>query len=259
MNETRVKAKIKEGKMAISASVDMTDPALVEIIGLAGYDAVWIDTEHSEFDFKLIEEMVRAADAVGITAIVRAQENNPKTIGRIRDMGAGGIYIPHIQGREDALAVVKAVRYAPLGRRGMSGPSRAMQYGAIPMAEHRTTSNSEILVTVMVEDKEVFPEVEGIASVDGLDFVSVGPACLSLSLGVEPGDPKLKKAIEDIAATVRRVGKAKMAMFLDHAVLPLNARQLQELGVVLAHAGGAKYRLLSSFREQLQGYQAQLS
>jgi len=259
MRESRIKAKIKEGKMAISASVDMVDPALVEIIGLAGYDAVWIDTEHSQFDFKLVEEMIRAADAVGIDAIVRPQENNPKTIGRYLDMGAAGIYIPHIQGRADALAAVQAVRYAPLGKRGMSGPSRAMQYGAIPMTEHKITSNEEVLITVMVEDKEVYPEVEAIASIDGLDFVSVGPACTSLTLGVEPGDPQIRKAIEGIAATVRRVGKAKMAMFLDHGVMPLNAKELQDLGVAFAHAGGSKSRLLSSFREQLKEYRAQLA
>ena len=99
MNETRVRAKIKEGQMPILAMADMADPALVEIIGLAGYDAAWIDTEHSAFDFKLVEEMIRAADAVGIDAIVRIPENNPKTIGRVLDMGAEGIFIPHIKFR----------------------------------------------------------------------------------------------------------------------------------------------------------------
>ena len=259
MKETRIKAKIKEGQMAFMASVDMADPALVEIIGLAGYDAVFIDIEHSAFDFKLVEEMIRAADAVGIDAIVRPQENNPKTIGRFLDMGAAGIYIPHIQGREDALAAVRAVRYAPLGKRGMSGPSRAMQYGAIPMTEHRITSNEEVLITVMVEDKEVYPEVEAIASIDGLDFISVGPACLSLSLGVGPGDPKLKKAMEDIVAGVRRGGKAKLSLNLGHSVLSMNAAQLRELGCNFAKVGGSSPFLLKDFQEQLQEYRAQLS
>jgi len=260
MKETRVKAKIKEGQMAFMASVDMADPALVEIIGLAGYDAVFIDIEHSAFDFQLVEEMIRAADAVGIDAIVRIPENNPKTIGRVLDMGAEGIFIPHIKGREDALAAVQAVRYAPLGKRGMSGPSRAMQYGAVPMAEHKKTSNNEIMLTVMIEDKDVIPEAEAIASVDGLDFICVGPSCMSLSLNVGPDDPKLLKALEDISAAVRKADKAKMGgLALNHSVLPMNAAQLRELGAVYAMVGGASSRLLSSFREQLKEYRAQLS
>ncbi|MFC1929848.1 HpcH/HpaI aldolase/citrate lyase family protein [Chloroflexota bacterium] len=260
MKETRIKTKIKEGQMAFMATVDMADPALVEIIGLAGYDAVFIDIEHSAFDFQLVEEMIRAADAVGIDAIVRVPENNQKTIGRVLDMGAEGIRVPHIKGREDALAAVQAVRYAPLGKRGMAGPSsRAMQYGAVSMAEHKKTSNDEIVLIVMIEDKEVIPEAEAIASIDGLDFVSVGAACLSLSLGVGPGDPKLKKAMEDIAAGVRRGGKAKLSLNLDQSVLPMNAAQLRELGCNFAKTGGALSPLLKGYKEQLQEYRAQLA
>ena len=120
-------------------------------------------------------------------------------------------------------------------------------------------SNDEILLIVMIEDKEVISEAEAIASIDGLDFVSMGPACLSLSLGVGPGDPKLKKAMEDIVAGVRRGGKAKLSLNLDHAVLPVSVVQLRELGCNFVKVGGAFSPLLKGFRKQLQEYRAQLS
>ena len=260
MRENRLKTRIREGKLAIGTYAGLADPALVEIIGLAGFDAAFIDTEHSAFDFKLVEEMVRAADLVGITAIVRVPENNPKTILRVLDMGAQAIQVPHVRNRDDAVAAAKAVRYAPLGERGMAGASRASGYGTISRAEHVATSNSEILLLAMIEDKEAISNLDGIAAVDGVDLIAVGPADLSQSLGVSDSrDPRLRSAIEEISATLLRVGKAKMAIPLGHPAFPVNVGQLQKMGVAYANCGPAVVpRLLNSYRQQVQEIQSQL-
>ncbi len=166
MRENRIKAKIREGKLAIGTYAGLADPALVEIIGLAGFDAAFIDMEHSAFDFKLVEEMARACDVVGISSLARVPDNNPKTILRILDMGVQGIQVPHIKNSDDALAVVRAVRYAPLGERGMGGSTRATRYGAVPLNEHIVTYNSEIILAVMVEDMEAIRQLEDIATIE---------------------------------------------------------------------------------------------
>ena len=80
MRENRVKAKIRQGKLALGTYVGLADPALVEIIGLAGFDAAFIDMEHTAFDLKTVQEMARACDLVGITSLVRVPDNNPKFI-----------------------------------------------------------------------------------------------------------------------------------------------------------------------------------
>ena len=260
MRENRVKAKIREGKMAIGTYVGLADPALVEVIGLAGFDAAFIDTEHSAFDFKLVEEMIRAADLVGITAIVRVPENNPKTFLRILDMGAQAIQVPHIKSREDAIAAVKAMRYAPLGERGMAGASRASGYGTISRAEHVATCNSETMVIVMVEDQEAISDLEGIASVDGVDLVAVGPSDLSQSLGISDSrHPRLRSTIEEISTTLLKVDKAKMAIPLGHPAFPVDVAQLQKMGVAYTNCGPAVVpRLLNSYRQQVQEIKAQL-
>ncbi|MFC1859963.1 HpcH/HpaI aldolase/citrate lyase family protein [Chloroflexota bacterium] len=260
MRENRVKTKMREGKLAIGAYAGLADPALVEIIGLAGFDAAFIDTEHSAFDFKLVEEMIRATDLVGITSIVRVPENNPKTILRILDMGAQAIQVPHIKNKEDAIAAAKAVRYAPLGERGMAGASRATRYGTVPMTEHMATSNSEILLIVMVEDKEALNELEGIASVDGVDLVAIGPADLLQALGISDShDPRIMSTIDDISATLLRVGKAKMTIPLGHSSFPLDAAQLQQMGVAYTNCGpGTASLLLRSYRQRVEEIRAQL-
>ena len=50
MIKNRVKETISRGELAIGTYVSLADPAVVEIIGLAGYDAAFIDMEHTAFE-----------------------------------------------------------------------------------------------------------------------------------------------------------------------------------------------------------------
>jgi 4-hydroxy-2-oxoheptanedioate aldolase len=254
--KNKVKEKIRQGKLAIGTYVYLTDPAVVEIIGLAGFDAAFIDMEHSAFDFQLI----RACDLVGITSIVRVPDNNPKTILRVLEIGAQGIQVPHIAGKDAALDVVKAVRYAPLGERGMGGATRARRYGTVPSNVHIATSNSEILLIVMVEDMTAVSELEDIASIEGLDLIAIGPSDLAQSLGIfDSKDVRLKETIEEIAETIKRVGKAKMTFPINNPTFPLGAAELQRMGVAYTNCNPDDVsRLLNSYRQQVQDIRDQL-
>jgi len=260
MRENRVKANMRQGKLSIGSHVGFTDPAMVEIIGLAGFDAVFIDMEHHTLDFGLVEEMGRAADLVGIVSLVRVPDNNPTTILRLLDAGIQGIQVPHIRNREDAREAVKAVRYAPLGERGMSGVSRASRYGSVPLREHIASSNEQVLLSVMVEDREALDDIEGIASLDGLDLVVIGPSDMSQALGVQgPEDPRLLETVERVAATLRQIGKARLAFQMGHPALPLGPTQLQAMGVVYSNCAPPPYRrMMESLRQQVDQIRSQL-
>ena len=155
----------------------------------------------------------------------------------------------------------EAVRHAPLGERGMGRSTRAARYGSISMKEHIETSNAEIVLIVMVEDKKAIDEIADIAAIDGLDLVAIGPSDLSQALGVSGKDePLLKQTIEDIATTLKRVGKAKMTFPLNHTAYPLNVTELQRLGVAYCNAGPPDFqRLLGSYQEQVKEIKRQLS
>src|SRR6185369_1477209 len=153
MQTNRVKKILNEGGLALGTYTGgIADPQIVEIIGHAGFDAAFIDMEHTSFHLRDVQLMVMAAERVGITPIVRTPGFDPAFILRLLDMGVQGIQVPHISDAQAAREAVKAVRYAPLGDRGMAGASRASDYGAIPMREHLEQSNREITLAVMVED-----------------------------------------------------------------------------------------------------------
>ena len=204
MRENRVKKVIREGGLAVGTYVSLADPQVVEIIGLAGFDAAFIDMEHTGFDLPLIGEMTRAADVAGVTSMVRVPDNDAKLILRLLDMGAEGIIVPHVDGVEGAKRAVEAVRYPPLGDRGGAGGTRAARFGTVSWTEHVRQSNDQIVLSVMAEDDKALAEVEEIA---------------------------------EIAEIVKRVGRARLSIPMNHAALPLGPKDLLDLGVGYTHVG----------------------
>src|SRR6201982_2384827 len=173
MKENRVKRILAEGGLALGTHVGgIADAQIVEIIGHAGFDAAFIDMEHTSFDLRDIQLMVMAAERVGITPIVRTPGFDPAFILRLLDMGVQGIQVPHVSDPETAREAVRAVRYPPEGERGMAAGSRAADFGKIPLLEHMARSNKEVLLACMIEDMEAGEQIEELAAVDGVDLLA---------------------------------------------------------------------------------------
>ena len=255
MMENRVKRILREGGLAFGAYVGgIADPQIVEIIGHAGFDAAFIDLEHTSFDLRDVQLMVMAAERMGIAPIVRTPGFDPAFILRLLDMGVQGIQLPHIDNAEMARAAVRAVRYAPLGERGMMAGSRAADFGKVPAAEHMARSNREITLAIMIEELSALDEIDAIASTEGVDLVVVGPADMSRALGVagQSNHPKLVATIDRVAAAVRKSGVTRLALPMNNPVFPRDAAQLRELGVGYANCSPApEARLLRSFQSQI--------
>jgi 4-hydroxy-2-oxoheptanedioate aldolase len=141
MRENRVKRILSEGRLALGTHVGgIADPQIVEIIGLAGFDAAFIDMEHTSFDLRDIQLMVMAAERVGITPVVRTPGFDPAFILRLLDMGVQGMQVPHVSSADTAREAVKAVRYPPQGERGMAAASRAADFGKVRLLDHMAAS-----------------------------------------------------------------------------------------------------------------------
>lgn len=254
MQENRVKRIMRDGGLALGTHVGgIPDPQIVEIIGLSGFDAAFIDMEHTTLDLHDVQACVMAAERVGITPIVRTPGFDPAFILRLLDMGVQGVQVPHVSDPDTARAAVSAVRYAPDGDRGMAAGGRAADYGKIPLLEHMASSNREVLLACMIEDMEAVERIDEIAAVPGVDLLAVGPSDLSRSLGVSghPDHPRLVAAIHRVREAVKKGAGCRLAIPLNHAALPRNAAQLRELGVGYTNcAPTPEARLLRSMTEQ---------
>jgi len=213
----RVKQRVLDGKTVLGFVCRTLSPAVVEIIGLSGFDFVWIDMEHTGADFTTIEDCCRAADAADIESLVRVPDMNPSNILRALEVGAGIVNVPQVGDRAEAEAVVRAAKYAPIGERGYCASSRGTRYGFLGNAQTTfAAANERTMTMVQIESARGVANAQEICSVPGLDAIFVGLADLSQSLGVsgQLDHPDLIEAARSVLRTSKAAGKAS-AMLVD--------------------------------------------
>ena len=195
----------------VAAGVGLTfaAPQLVELCARAGFHWALLDCEHGVFSPEALEQACIAGDAVGLPLMVRPANARPETILAALDRGAAGVQVPHVATAAQAAAVVRAVKYAPLGERGLGTSVRAAGYGVdLDVAAYVARANHDTLVCVQIEDREGLGNVAEIAAVPGVDVLFVGPMDLSQALG-HPGDltrPDFRREVERAFGAARDAG-----------------------------------------------------
>jgi 4-hydroxy-2-oxoheptanedioate aldolase len=182
-------------------------PGLVgaEAVARLGFDFVCADLQHGAVGEEAVLPVIQAVALGGSRPIVRVRWNEPGAIGRALDAGAEGVVVPMVNSPAEAEAVVRAVRYPPLGVRSF-GPFAA----SLRRERYAGTANDVLATIPMIETADALRRLDDILSVDGVDAVYVGPADLSLSLGLPPGNnddrTEFSEALAAIAAACRRHG-----------------------------------------------------
>jgi 4-hydroxy-2-oxoheptanedioate aldolase len=211
MKVNKVKAKIGTGQKSFGAVFHFPSLHLLEMVGLMGFDHIFIDGEHGVFTLKDIEEMCMLADRMGVTVLARVPNNHPSTILQFLDRGVMGILGPHIVTRQDVEALVKACKFAPQGIRSFTGP-RVTDYRIDDKVDLRTlmkSANEQVMVSALIEDAKALENLPDILKVEGLDTLSFGPNDLAQSLGYvgQPDHPENVKAMKKAADQIRAAGK----------------------------------------------------
>jgi len=152
--ENYLKRTLNEGKVVFGPFMKFTDPAAVEIMGFAGFDFVIIDAEHGPISMENAQNMIRAAESVNVTPIIRVGNNDESFILRALDIGAQGIEIPQINSKPDALRAVKSVKYSPQGERGVCRYVRAANYSSTDKFEYFKSANDETMIIAHIEGVE---------------------------------------------------------------------------------------------------------
>lgn len=205
-----IRSRLARGECVFGTFLKISSLASVEAVGLSGFDFCIIDLEHGPFSFERAENMVRAAEIVGLSAIIRTFDARPQTLVRALDTGCEGVLVPNLRSRREAENVVHAARFHPLGGRGMDPFARAARYGTIPKADYFAKANRDTLVGVMIEGMEGLQNLQEIVTVEGLDLIFVGPYDLSQSVGV-PGEvqaPAVQDRVAEIVDVARTAGVA---------------------------------------------------
>jgi len=229
VQHNRAKKKLATGKPISVIAPGYSSAGLVELLGRMGFDGIFIDCEHGPAGWEEVENMVRAAELVDATPIVRVQSNDPSTITRAFDRGAGGVQVPHINTRAQAEAAVRAAKFAPLGHRGYAGGRSALGV----KGNFTSHANEETMVVAMLEEVEALKNLDDILKVEHIDAFFIAPGDLSQSMGY-PGHldhPDVQAAVHDAVRRTRDAGRAPGVLTTNAA----SARRYLDLGALLIY------------------------
>jgi len=194
------------GDAALGGWLTVPSSMSAEIMAHAGFDWLCLDMQHGLIDFPELLHMLQGISSTDTVPLVRVPRNEPGIIGRVLDAGAWGVVVPMVNSPEEAHAAVTACRYAPDGARSY-GPLRANYYAGF---DYFARANREVTCVVMVETRQAVDKVDEIAAVPGVDTIYVGPADLSVTLGLEPRpdnlDERFTLSLDRVMAACRRHG-----------------------------------------------------
>lgn len=176
------KQRLLAGERMVGYEVDLCDPCISEMVGQAGFDYIWIDTEHSAMDYHTVLMHIIACKAGGSASVVRIPWNEPYLAKRVLEMGPDAIIFPMVHTAAEAEKAIDSCLYPPLGSRGF-GPRRACQYCAEDLFQYIAEAPDRMARIIQIESAQGVKELEGMLKIPYLDAVIVGPCDLSGTIG----------------------------------------------------------------------------
>ncbi|MDX2379768.1 MAG: aldolase/citrate lyase family protein [Acidimicrobiia bacterium] len=219
---TPIRTRWRDGEATLGGWLSIPSPVSAEITARAGFDYVCVDTQHGAIEYSDAVPIIQAILLGGSSPIARVPWNEPGIIGKMLDAGAHGVIVPMVNSVAEAEAVVQSCRYAPVGSRsfgpGLAAPRLDSSY--VEWAQEN------IAVIPMIETVQAVEALDDILAVDGIDAVYVGPADLSLTLGLPPGNNDDATSFTDaLEAVVSACAKAGVVAGI-HSTGSLTQRRL---------------------------------
>lgn len=190
--------------------VEFATPGIGHIVKSAGCDFVLFDMEHSGFGYETVKSALRYFEAAGVAVIVRVPSKDYHDIARGMDVGIEGLMIPMVGSPAEVRHILDAMKYHPLGRRGVALQIAHDRYRPGSVAEKFADANRRTMFFCLIETAEGIENVEAIAAIDGVDCIWIGHFDLSVSLGI-PGqfdNPIFTGAMDRAIAAAKASGKA---------------------------------------------------
>ena len=231
------KQALSQKRAQIGLWVGLADHYTTEICAGAGFDWLLLDGEHAPNDLRtLLQQAQVVAGYPGTHSIARVPVGHGNIgtalIKQYLDLGFQTLLVPMVDTPQQATEIVRAMRYPPLGIRGMGG-ARASRWGRI--ANYPKEANGQVCLLVQAESLAAIDNIEAIAAIDGVDGIFIGPADLSAAMGHvgELTHPEVQATIDKAIARIVKTGKAAGILTADEAL----ARKYLSLGATFVAVG----------------------
>ncbi|MCU1275264.1 MAG: hypothetical protein JWO48_2695 [Bryobacterales bacterium] len=201
MRSNLVKQNLRAGKLQLGTGFgQFRSPEIPKMLVAAGFQWAFLDTEHGGFDLETVQDICRVSVMAGLCPIVRVAELQYSLVARALDCGAQGIIFPRVEQPELLERAVSWTKFPPAGVRGYGLTGVQVDYEPFSFTEIIEHMNANSMVVLQIETRRALEAREELLAVPGIDAVMIGPADLSISLGV-PGEfqhPKMVEAMEAV-------------------------------------------------------------
>jgi 2-dehydro-3-deoxyglucarate aldolase len=227
------KRDLLAGKKLIGCWSSLSNAITTEVLGVAGFDWILLDGEHSPNDMSTYIPQLMALKDSPSAPVVRPASNNPVEMKRMLDAGFYNFLVPFVESVEEANMAVAATRYPPQGMRGVSVSQRSNRYGTV--ADYFKGANDQMCVMVQIESVAGVAAARAIAELDGVDCLFVGPSDLAAGLGHlgNANHPDVQATIAAVFADAKAAGKPSGIL----APVEADARRYMAMGATFVAVG----------------------
>lgn len=246
MRKSKTLSKLRSGQTARICGLGHFIPAFLKHAAHFGFDCIWLDNEHRVMQQREVQALLAYFHLFDIDCMLRPPTLERTRLYRYFEDGATGLMIPFVSTAEKARELVQAVKFPPIGDRGLDGAGLDSDFYLRGDEGYTDRANAETFLVVQIETPEAVENVEEIAAVEGVDGLFVGPADLSLRLRTGDSSLTLESATERVAAAAARHGKAWGRPVADQEQL----QALHAQGARLLAYGGEFQAILNLLRER---------
>lgn len=252
MRPSKTLARIRNHQMVRMCNLGHYIPAFVKQAAHYGFDCIWLDLEHRNFTDREVQALLAYSHLHNIDIMVRTPTREKTKLYRYLEDGAAGLMVPLVNTAVEARQLVDAVKFPPLGERGLDGAGLDGDFYLCDPTEFVREANRETFLVVQIETPEAVRNVDEIAAVPGVDALFVGPGDLGLRLRLDPSQGTLEAAYEQTAAACKRHGKAWGTPV--GTIEAMKQRRAQG-GQLLAH-GGEFLAMMRVLQESIANFEA---
>lgn len=252
MRASLIRSRLRQGLAARIAALYYPTAMMPAHAAKAGFDALWLDAEHNTWDRREIQRLAALHHLANIDCLVRTGSRNPTELYHLLEEGVTALMIPLVNTPGDAVDLAAAVRFPPIGQRGLDGASLDNNFYLNPGDKYPEAANAETFLILQIETPEALSNLDRIAGTPGVDGLFLGPGDLSLRLGC-PMDwnHPMMAAAEDAVAT--SAAKHKIAWGRPAGSVEQIARIARKGGKLIAHGSdfGAVMTMLPAYAKNL--------
>ncbi len=210
MKVNRYRQALAEGRIPIGHMVwEFGTRGMAKILDSLDLDFVIYDMEHSCFGVERVADLIAYSKAAGYAPFVRVPQPQYHFLARIMDAGALGVMIGNVQTPEEAARIVQAVKFAPMGSRGVGIGTAHTDFLPLEPVKYFRDINESSVVICQIESPLGVENADAIAATPGVDNLWVGHFDLSTQMGIpaEFQNPRFLEALDKVIAATRKHGK----------------------------------------------------